>query len=399
MTRSGSTAAAGGPQAPVEDATARRAPPGLAAAVVGAGGAAGLITSGLADIGTLRPVTAQTTFLWFSMTKIVTATAAMMLADRGALDLDAPVIEHVPELRVLRGPGSLITARHLLAHSSGLANPPPIRWVRPAGAPPPDARAFLARLLHRHRRLRSHPGDTAAYSNLGYLVLGELIASCAGQPFCQFVQRELLVPLGMNRTGFEHARAPADIATGYWRLRPGGQTALRLLLPPGIVGQRTDGLVAFRPFYVNGPPYGGLVGDVHDAARFLALHLGGGAARGQRLLSAESTVAMRTLTTKGTKLTTGLGWWRRRRLPKPDPPVPGLRLGSRHVREPHQLPRRAADRRSSHVRNRAAVGPSSAAAADVTFPRRWPSWPSPHHCHGGQREGVFRHQGRKRCGL
>ena len=311
MTRSGSTAAAGGPQAPVEDATARRAPPGLAAAVVGAGGAAELITSGLADIGTLRPVTAQTTFLWFSMTKIVTATAAMMLADRGALDLDAPVIEHVPELRVLRGPGSLITARHLLAHSSGLANPPPIRWVRPAGAPPPDARAFLARLLHRHRRLRSHPGDTAAYSNLGYLVLGELIASCAGQPFCQFVQRELLVPLGMNRTGFEHARAPADIATGYWRLPPGGQTALRLLLPPGIVGQRTDGLVAFRPFYVNGPPYGGLVGDVHDAARFLALHLGGGAARGQRLLSAESTVAMRTLTTKGTKLTTGLGWWRR----------------------------------------------------------------------------------------
>jgi len=42
-----------------------------------------------------------------------------------------------------------------------------------------------------------------------------------------------------------------------------------LLLPPGIVGERSGGLVAFRPFYVNGPPYGGLVGDVHDAARFL----------------------------------------------------------------------------------------------------------------------------------
>jgi len=40
------------------------------------------ITSGLADIRTLRPVTAQTTFLWFSMTKVVTATAVMMLADR-----------------------------------------------------------------------------------------------------------------------------------------------------------------------------------------------------------------------------------------------------------------------------------------------------------------------------
>jgi CubicO group peptidase (beta-lactamase class C family) len=311
VTRRGSTAAADGPQTPVEDATARRAPPGLAAAVMTADGAVELITSGLADVRTLRPVTIHTTFLWFSMTKIVTATAAMMLADRGALDLDALVIEHVPELRVVRGPVSLITARHLLGHSSGLANPPPVRWVRPAGAPPPDSRAFLARLLHRHRRLRFRPGDTAAYSNLGYLVLGELIASCAGQSFCEFVQRELLEPLGMSRTGFEHAHAPADIATGYWRLPPGGQTALRLLLPPGIVGQRADGLVAFRPFYVNGPPYGGLVGDVHDAARFLSLHIGEGAISGQRLLSAESAVAMRTLTTKGKKLTTGLGWWRR----------------------------------------------------------------------------------------
>jgi CubicO group peptidase (beta-lactamase class C family) len=212
------------------------------------------------------------------MTKIMTATAAMMLADRGALDLDVPVVEHVPELRVLHGPGSLITVRHLLSHCSGLANPPPVRWVRPAGAPPPDSRAFLARLLRRHRRLRFRPGETAARSNLGYLVLGELIASCAGQSFCEFVQRELLDALGMSRTGFEHAQAPADIATGYWRLPPGGQTALRLLLPPGIVGQRADGLAAFRPFYVNGLPYGGLVGDIHDAARFLSLHLGEGAA-------------------------------------------------------------------------------------------------------------------------
>ena len=124
MTRRTSTSAPGGPQAVIGDATARRAPPGLAAAVVTADGAAEFVTGGLADVGTLRPVTAQTTFLWFSMTKIVTATAVMMLADRGGLDLDAPVIEHVPEMGVLRGPGSLITARHLLAHSSGLANPP-----------------------------------------------------------------------------------------------------------------------------------------------------------------------------------------------------------------------------------------------------------------------------------
>jgi len=116
------TCPAGARQA-VEYASARRAPPGLAAAVVTADGAVELVTSGLADVRTGRPVTIQTTFLWFSTTKIMTATAVMMLADRGAVELDAPVIEHVPEMGVLRGPGSLITARHLLAHSSGLANP------------------------------------------------------------------------------------------------------------------------------------------------------------------------------------------------------------------------------------------------------------------------------------
>lgn len=311
MTRRTGISAADSQQAAIEDATARRAPPGLAAAVVTADGQVDFVISGLADVRTQRPVTTQTTFPWFSMTKIVTATAAMMLADRGALDLDAPVREHVPEMSVLREPGSLITARHLLAHSSGLANPPPIRWIRPAGAPPPDAREFLARLLRRHRRLRFCPGETASYSNLGYLILGELITSCAGQPFREFAGRELLEPLGMSRTGFEHAQVPADIATGYWRLPPGGRTALRLLLPPGIVGQRAGGLVAFQPFYVNGPPYGGLVGDVRDAARFLLLHLSGGAVNGLRLLSAESAVAMRTLTTNGTRFTTGLGWWRR----------------------------------------------------------------------------------------
>lgn len=301
----------GGPRAPVDDATANLAPPGLAAAVVPADGSAEFVTSGLADVRTRRPVSADTTFLWFSMTKIVTATAVMMLADRGALDLDAPVAGHVPAMRVLRGPGPAITARHLLSHSSGLANPPPVRWVRPAGAPPPDATVFLTHLLHRHRRLRFRPGEQAFYSNLGYLVLGELIASCAGQPFCEFVRSELLEPLGMSRTGFGHAGAPADIATGYWRLPPGGRAALRLVLPAGIVGPYARGLVAFQPFYVNGPPYGGLVGDVRDAARFLALHLGCGAAYGRRLLSAESAIAMRTLTTRGRRLTTGLGWWRR----------------------------------------------------------------------------------------
>ena len=74
---------------------------------------------------------------WFSITKIVTATAAMRLAERGVLDLDTPVSGHVPALRQVRPAGwaRRITARHLLTYSAGLANPIPVRWVHPAGQP------------------------------------------------------------------------------------------------------------------------------------------------------------------------------------------------------------------------------------------------------------------------
>ena len=72
---------------------------------------------------------------WFSMTKIVTATAAMRLMERGVLDLDAPLSPHVAQMRHLRPTtdAAKITARHLLSHSGGLANPIPVGWIHPAG--------------------------------------------------------------------------------------------------------------------------------------------------------------------------------------------------------------------------------------------------------------------------
>jgi CubicO group peptidase (beta-lactamase class C family) len=96
-------------------------------------------------------------YLWFSMTKIVTATAVMRLAGIGALDLDAPVAEYFPAFAMVAQPQP-VTVRHLLSHSSGLANPVPIRWVRAADTPAPDRAAFVERMLTRHRPAAVHPG-------------------------------------------------------------------------------------------------------------------------------------------------------------------------------------------------------------------------------------------------
>lgn len=297
-------------EASVGEAFRRSGAPGLSVAVVGGGDPAWARGFGLADLATGSPATPQTSYLWFSMTKIVTATAALRLAEQGDLDLDAPVTDYFPGFSIVSQPVQ-VTARHLLSHSSGLANPLPIRWVRPADAPAPDQRVFVNRLLARYRRLKFTPGEGALYSNLGYLVLGEVISAVSGASYEGYVRSEILSPLGMDRTGFSYPD-PADYATGYQPLRRPFAPLFRAALPRGVVGPRQGRYVALNPFYVNGPPYGGLVGGVEEAARFVLLHLNGGRSNGGRLLSPESVEVMQRVTSRGGKRDFGLGWYRSR---------------------------------------------------------------------------------------
>src|SRR5215213_4591249 len=240
---------------------------------------------GLADLATASLASPCTSYLWFSMTKIVTATAVVRLAEGGKLDLDAPADEYFRGFKVVSQP-TPVTVRHLLNHSSGLANPLPIRWVRPAGASGFDCGAFVGRLLAKNRKLKSVPGERAGYSNLGYLVLGEVISEVAGTSYEEYVREEILLPLGMTRTGFAYPEHAGDgAATGYQPLRKLLTPLLRAALPSGIVGPRHGRYVSFNPFYVKGPAYGGLVGGVEEAARFVRLHLNGGQTNCTRLLS------------------------------------------------------------------------------------------------------------------
>jgi CubicO group peptidase (beta-lactamase class C family) len=150
--------------------------PGVVALVAGP---EGIGAAGLADIAGRVPAGPGMVCPWFSMTKIVITTAAMRLAERGVLDLDTPVSGDVPALRQVRPAGwaRRITARHLLSHSAGLANPIPVRWVHPAGQPAPGPEVFLGGLLGRHGKLGFEPGSRASYSNAGPLVLAAALAS------------------------------------------------------------------------------------------------------------------------------------------------------------------------------------------------------------------------------
>jgi CubicO group peptidase (beta-lactamase class C family) len=117
----------------------------------------------------------------------------------------------------------------------------------------------------------------------------------------------------MRHTGFTYEECnDRPAATGYQRL-PGPLTpVLRNLLPAGITGQRYGRYVAYRPFYVDGAAYGGLVGGADDVARLAVLHLGGGAVDGVRVLSPEAVAQMQRIAPSGGRYDFGLGWYRPR---------------------------------------------------------------------------------------
>jgi CubicO group peptidase (beta-lactamase class C family) len=260
---------------------------------------------GYADLQTRRAATVDDQYPWFSMTKIATATTAMRLHVEGLLDIDRPIGAYLPDYRP--HPRWHPTTRQLLSHTAGLGNPLPVRWVRATDQPPDPA--FVAQVVAKHGTPRRAAGAQASYSNIGYLLAGEVIASVTGVSVEASVRNRVLDPLDMQQTGYDyHPEAPR--AVGYVRAPRATVPLLRAVLPRGIVGAGVDGYTALKPFLVNGAAYGGLVGTAADAVRLAAAH----AAQPTDphvLLSHPHLDAMRTITAAGRRFDHGIGWFRK----------------------------------------------------------------------------------------
>ncbi len=186
----------------VRDAIATRAFPGAALAVTLQGE---LIACRGFGRFTYEPASAEispnTIFDLASLTKVLaTAPMAMLLYERGQLDLDVPVATIIPEFRGSETSRERVTARMLLAHTSGLpAYLPLFEWAH--------TRENL--LLSACRtRLEAAPGEHTEYSDIGFIILGEALERVSGEPLERFSQREIFGPLGMARTCFN---PPASI--------------------------------------------------------------------------------------------------------------------------------------------------------------------------------------------
>lgn len=136
------------------------------------------------------PATPDTLYDLASLTKVVaTTTAAMLLVQRGALDLDEPVTNHVP-IPAFR----TLTPRHLLTHTSGLH----------PGRPYYKTATSVDEMLQRYAAdgLHSPPGTQRRYSDAGFMLLGRTVEMAARDSLDAFCKREIFEPFGMTETGF-----------------------------------------------------------------------------------------------------------------------------------------------------------------------------------------------------
>ncbi len=199
--------------------------PGMVWGIVQDGRLVHVKGAGVQDEEAKRPVTADTLFRIASMTKAFTALSILKLRDEGKLALDTPVETYVPELRGWKYPtddSPKIRVRDLLTHTAGFVTDDP--W---GDRQTPLPESEFTRLLHDGVPFTRAPGTEMEYSNLGYALLGRIIANVSGQPYKDFVRSLIFTPMGMAATGYDVTAAPqARRALGYrwedsaWKLEP-----------------------------------------------------------------------------------------------------------------------------------------------------------------------------------
>lgn len=227
---------------------------------------------GLANVDTgLVWDPAEVTFQAGSISKVMTATAAVKLAESGKLDLQADVNRYLKGMRIPDTFARPVTMSDLLTHTGGFDERYVGMHARPKSALTPLGEYLAARMP---RRVMP-PGTVMSYNDHAFTLAGYVVECAAGMPFEAYCQRALFEPLGMRQTTFDAPESWLEhMAVGY--KRAGG------------------GFAPYPHDYLNVGPAAGLITTGNDIARFLKAMLNGGALDGTRVLTAESAAELTT---------------------------------------------------------------------------------------------------------
>ena len=268
-----------------------------------------LNAEGVFGVNDERPLTEDTLFRIYSMTKPITAVALMMLYEEGAFQLSDPVSKFLPQFEKMTAweqghyedAKSPITMHQLLTHTSGLTygfhkkNPVDERYQNEKLNEAKDLDEFIDRLTK--IPLLFHPGERWNYS-VASDVLGAVAEKISGQPYDEFLKQRIFKPLGMNDTFFN---VPADklarLATNhYWNPKA---KKLGAMGENNVINQFTG-----RTLFSGG---GGLVSTIGDYMKFAEMLRQGGRLGKARILSPKTVQYMSMNHLPATVTATGSG--------------------------------------------------------------------------------------------
>lgn len=225
---------------------------------------------GYHDYSKTKAVQTNAIYDMASITKIMATTTSMMkLVDEGKVSLDDPVSKYIPEFS--EGLKKEITIRHFLLHTSGL----------------PAFRIYVDELRTRHELIEAvrneplihDPGEEYVYSDLGFILLAEIIEEVTGKQIDQYVHDEFFEPMGMTSTTFN----PEDIGSVLTNRIP--PTEIDTLYNRGLVHKKVHDERAYFMDGVSG--HAGLFSSVQDMAKYFFMLLNDGNYGGHRYLSPE----------------------------------------------------------------------------------------------------------------
>ncbi len=225
---------------------------------------------GYSDVDKKVPVDPdRTVFRIASISKVITATAVMQLAEQGKLDLNQDIAAYTGDVQIPNVTGAPLTMKHLLTNSTGFDYG--------------DTSEMSTNDLKREAPIKQYmldniptvvrkPGDYYRYDNLGFTLQGYIVEQVTGQPFGEYVQKHIFEPLDMMNSSF---RLIPDITKG-------------LAVPYNQLGEA-------MPDYATVPtelPGGGMLTTGSDMAQFMLAHLNGGTLGNQTILKKDTAADM-----------------------------------------------------------------------------------------------------------
>jgi CubicO group peptidase (beta-lactamase class C family) len=217
------------------------------------------LKDGFANIGKQIPTDWKTTYCGFSATKPFTATAILQLAEQEKLDIDHLAREYLPDFPY----STDITIRHLLSHSAGIPNPIPLRWVHLHEEHSTfDRNTFFNEVFQKKYKVISNPNDKFSYSNLGYMLLGQIIEEVSGLPYEEYIQQHIFKLLELEKNELDFIIPDTHYhAIGYQKRFSFMNLMLGFMMNKKKYMDHVEGKwVSFKTMYPNGAPYGGLIG-------------------------------------------------------------------------------------------------------------------------------------------